>query len=127
MTSITLYHADWCGHCQNFKPTWKKIKDWAKDNSVRTYEYEDTKNNQEVKNAGITGFPTIIINKNGKKMEVETTSFDEITRMLTSGSQNGGANPYLNSNNNLMSNQIDFKQKYLKYKKKYQERKYGMK
>ena len=23
---ITLYHANWCGHCVNFKPTWETMK-----------------------------------------------------------------------------------------------------
>ena len=32
--------ADWCGHCQNFKPEWEKIKSHLKENpdgSVRCW------------------------------------------------------------------------------------------
>ena len=25
--SVTLYYADWCGHCNDFKPEWKKLNE----------------------------------------------------------------------------------------------------
>ena len=24
--NITLFHADWCGHCVNFMPTWESMR-----------------------------------------------------------------------------------------------------
>ena len=35
MTSITLFHADWCGHCQQFKPVWNEIKQWCSSHGIK--------------------------------------------------------------------------------------------
>ena len=34
MTKVTLYYADWCGHCTKFKPTWEGIKQVFKLNNI---------------------------------------------------------------------------------------------
>jgi len=61
MTKITLYHANWCGHCKRFKPTWDALKDVFTKNNVDYEEYEDSKNEDVIENAGVEGFPTIRI------------------------------------------------------------------
>ena len=64
--NITLYHANWCGHCKNFMPTWNALKDVFDKNNVTYAEYESDNNSAEVSAAGIRGFPTIRISKNGQ-------------------------------------------------------------
>lgn len=67
---ITLYHAEWCGHCVQFMPTWKKMTSDVEANksiefesheesvipklpeNVRTFQGKDIRSN---------GFPTIRI------------------------------------------------------------------
>lgn len=66
--TIILYHAEWCGHCQAFQPTWAAVKaQLSKEKGVAVAEVEHT--NMNLLPAGIariTGFPTIMILRSGK-------------------------------------------------------------
>tara|TARA_X000000950_G_C13526265_1_gene501698 strand:+ start:116 stop:430 length:315 start_codon:yes stop_codon:yes gene_type:complete len=64
MTKISLFYADWCGHCKTFKPIWDALKKEFIKNNVEFKEYEDSKNEEIIKKEGIDGFPTIKIKKN---------------------------------------------------------------
>lgn len=123
MTSITLYYAEWCGHCQQFKPEWGKLKKLIdeynkshKDDPIECKEYEATKDESIMKQEGIQGFPTIIICKNKSKIEYDGQRTAETIMGLLTGKkivQSGGGctqskcgdSPYYN--------------KYMKYKHKY--------
>lgn len=103
-TSISLYHADWCGHCTRFKPTWEALKPEFKKHNITFNEYEHSKNSNEIREAGVTGFPTIKITKNNNTYDYTgprdpTSILDELNK------QYGGS--------------IDYKHKYIKYKQKY--------
>ena len=56
---LMLFHADWCGHCNHFMPTWIKLKreyvDPSKLNLVRISD----KNSELIETFQIGGFPTI--------------------------------------------------------------------
>jgi thiol-disulfide isomerase/thioredoxin len=67
---LTLYHAEWCGHCVTFKPEWEKIKKYIKEAGnkcngveikVNEYEYEQIEKMGGVKinDDEITGYPTL--------------------------------------------------------------------
>ena len=111
---IELFYADWCGHCQTFKPVWKKLKEELDKHKISHGEYESAKIpkenfSQDVLDK-IKGYPTMLITTNdGEKKEYDgARTFNDILEALgVSGTQSGG-----NSN---------YYQKYLKYKKKYIE------
>lgn len=59
-----LFKAEWCGHCQNFKPTWEKLKNEMNGTMINGVPIElvtvdcDEKENL-AKAYNVTGFPTI--------------------------------------------------------------------
>jgi thiol-disulfide isomerase/thioredoxin len=72
----TLYYADWCTHCVNFKPEWEKLKQKIKQSNgkyndisltIAEYESKQIPNNTKINGKDIQGFPTIkvSVNKNG--------------------------------------------------------------
>jgi thiol-disulfide isomerase/thioredoxin len=61
-----LYYANWCGHCKTFKPIWfNEIKPIFAQRNIKCYEYNDELNADKIEAAGIDGFPTIILTRNG--------------------------------------------------------------
>jgi thiol-disulfide isomerase/thioredoxin len=67
--TVTLYYANWCGHCKNMAPEWKKIKsELANDlgdintNICATVENFELKKYPELfQQLNIIGYPTIKI------------------------------------------------------------------
>lgn len=62
---IVLYHADWCGYCQRFKPVWEELK--KKLNNGRNPmchigEVEST-NMHHLPDVEVTSYPTILFYK----------------------------------------------------------------
>ena len=91
-TKITLYYADWCGHCKNFKPTWESLKKVFDKNNIEWKEYEDTKDEKVIEQAQISGFPTIIIEKYGNSYQYNgERSPDAILHELIPNIQIGGS------------------------------------
>lgn len=67
---IMLFSAKWCGHCKNFNSEWKnfiKMCD-TKFNNVKLVpiSYDSEIHQKECDYYKIQGFPTILINFNGK-------------------------------------------------------------
>jgi thiol-disulfide isomerase/thioredoxin len=64
--SIVLFYADWCGHCKNFKDTWKRIEKAFK-NRVNTYAINIDENTAPPHLCGseIKSIPKIVTVKNG--------------------------------------------------------------
>lgn len=70
IVKVTLFHADWCGHCVRFMPTWEKmIKDKEATKNIEFEAYEESKMrslDESIKtingeDARTYGFPTIKI------------------------------------------------------------------
>lgn len=78
---VTLFHADWCGHCKNFRPEWQSLKDKIskeKNNNLKltTHEYKDNDLPPEgatINGKEIDGYPTIkvTVTKGTNKKEID--------------------------------------------------------
>jgi thiol-disulfide isomerase/thioredoxin len=106
---VSLYYADWCGHCQTFKPTWEILKKDLEHNGIEHEEFE-SENKQVMKDNNIGGYPTIKITHNNNVEDYNgPRGREEILIHLKNlqNTQTGGNN-----------NELYYK-KYLKYKSKY--------
>lgn len=68
---ILFMYADWCGHCQQFKPEWEAFEGWCKNNGVtcKAINGGDESNGPLIQKYGIEGFPTVLkCDKNGNKI-----------------------------------------------------------
>lgn len=61
--TVYLFKAEWCGHCQQFKPTWDGLQEKYR-NKYHFVTYDSDKNPKEIKEWKVEGFPTIYF-KNG--------------------------------------------------------------
>jgi glutaredoxin len=115
---ITLYYADWCGHCQAFKQIWKDIKKQIDDfnakneHKIKYEEYEATTQKEEVDKAGVQGFPTIMISHQGKISEYQGPR--TVKDIMSKLGGKGGCSCI----NQTIEGDIYYP-KYLKYKQKY--------
>jgi len=79
---VSLFYANWCGHCIRFKPYWDEfVKNVSKKSNIVTNSYEDS-DAKSISKLGIingkpiVGYPTIKItviypNKNKKEIEYQ--------------------------------------------------------
>lgn len=138
--SITLFHMNGCGYCVAFTPTWNELVKWCKEHNIKTYDYEakelhemldPLKNNTGIQIENISGFPTIIILKDGIEEQVIDRHLESITNRLsellnesdehpeivqTGGKCNGSSCSIGGCDG---SKQDAYYAKYLKYKHKY--------
>lgn len=119
-TVVQLFYADWCGHCQNFKPEWQKFKELANKNNIKVEEYEADKDKQKVEEADVNGFPTIRINKedyNGQR------TAEAILAYIKGDKMDGGEYKQCGGKRQKKSlnphHEDYYKIKYYKYKAKY--------
>lgn len=61
MCTYVLIHADWCGHCQTFKPMWKEFENTpGRRANIVSVHHDMVENSPTLSNAKIQGYPTVI-------------------------------------------------------------------
>ena len=88
---VALFSADWCPHCQTYKPKWKDIE--AKNNGrdahpkLRFVSVDCTDGTpSEASKFNIEGYPTVlaIVKKNGKQVHEQLRSRDSLEEIVES-------------------------------------------
>ena len=83
---LVLYHADWCGHCQRFKPVWDGLKESLKTNMAEIeVSYQDHADFSTVQ-----GFPTIVLIENGSRTLYQGDRNPESIQTFVQGSKQTG-------------------------------------
>ena len=136
---IELFHANWCGHCVNFMPTWKEIEHVLSQHAkeieskygkvIKFAKYESEADSEKIREQNIQGFPTIKINGVDHNAGRDVVSIvealipgiknDDIKKWFGGNEQSDSKNP--NQNGGGRSNQqtsIHY-YRYMKYKNKY--------
>lgn len=68
--TILFFHANWCGHCQGFKPEWSKFEEWCGQNNQKCKSIEGDAHPELCKKYNIEGYPTVLkVNSNGDLVE----------------------------------------------------------
>ena len=65
--TFTLYYVDWCPHCKSIKPDWKKLENDNELKHITITKVNCEENEAIVQEKNIEGFPTILLNNNGKE------------------------------------------------------------
>lgn len=64
---FTLYYVDWCPHCKVVKPEWNKLENDPNLKHIKIVKINCEENESVVQEKNIEGFPTILLNNNGKE------------------------------------------------------------
>ena len=65
--TFTLYYVEWCPHCKVVKPEWEKLENDPELKHITIIKIDCEKNEEVVQEKNIEGFPTILLNNNGKE------------------------------------------------------------
>ena len=72
---VTMYHADWCGHCKKMLPEFKELSGvYGKDINFTTIESAEA---DKMKAAGIRAFPTMVLYQNGQEIRRQEGATDK--------------------------------------------------
>ena len=77
--TLALFHAEWCGYCKKFMPTWEEtvaqLNNTTTKNGkkIKCVSVEADKNEAVVRKFNVNGYPTIMVLRNNK----EPVTFDD--------------------------------------------------
>lgn len=72
-TTVTYFFLPQCPYCKDFQEEWKKFQEAAKPAGIATVEVDGSspKNQKLVAEKKVSGYPTILVTKNGKDIAYE--------------------------------------------------------
>ena len=81
---MVLYYAEWCGHCNEMKPEWKKVvsnfnNKKLNSNKINIAEIESKHIESLPNKPSIEGYPSIKMYNNGK----EVANFEDVQRIAS--------------------------------------------
>lgn len=149
MSTLYLFYADWCPHCQNYKQTWEEIRKECSKNGIKTESIESSivqemqsgikENKTGIILDMVEGYPTLIFKKNaGDITAIENRDKENVLKVVIKGTkqvpQVGGCtgDKCMFEHKNMVqvggTAKTDeyFKEKYMRYKKKYLNLKYNI-
>lgn len=88
-STLILFYADWCSHCQNFKPKWKKLVK-SLEGIINTASVNGDTNQQMMQKYNVDKFPTIILDNGVSKLEYDgDMSIDGLKQFVLTQQNNG--------------------------------------
>jgi len=82
-TTYILIHADWCGHCHRYMPKFKDIaKTPGRVANMAAVHHDMVEKVPELKNAKITGYPSVVKVTNGKVEDYKVPGSPETTNVV---------------------------------------------
>ncbi len=61
--TLMLFHADWCGHCQRFMPTFDKFSNNVNRSKINIIKFNADKDKSYVESFKVEGFPTVLLHE----------------------------------------------------------------
>lgn len=82
--TFVFIHAEWCGHCHTYAPTWKTFEDMpGRYANVARVHYDMTEQVPALAQAKIQGYPSIVkVNPNGSVEEYTPPGSTEMTNAI---------------------------------------------
>jgi protein disulfide-isomerase-like protein len=59
--TLILFHADWCGHCNRFMPTFDQFSKAVNKKKLNIIKLNADTNSSAVKSFNVEGFPTLLL------------------------------------------------------------------
>jgi len=59
--TLMLFHADWCGHCQSFMPTFDKFSENVNKSKVNIVKFNADKDKKVIGGFNVEGYPTVML------------------------------------------------------------------
>lgn len=104
---VILFYANWCGHCQTFKPIWENLKVHLDNNGIEHEEYESS-NQKIMDDFDIQGFPTIKVIQNNVATDYNGQRNPDAILNYLGVQTGGGVNTLSESNSISMPSEIQF-------------------
>ena len=82
--TFILVFADWCGHCKDYKETWKKFEQLpGRQANIASVHYDMQEHIPEIAEAKIQGYPSVVkVFPNGRMEEYDTPGSPELTNAV---------------------------------------------